>query len=239
MRKLLPWLLAVPSITATALLLLKTNGQIVLTDQQIFLAIALTAFKPLADLTLGTIGEQWESKRRKRQDLIEILLKAGLRQLINSHGLVWDKVGMNAFVVKEPWHRFGPAYLVRVGQVKFSLTHPSGVKWTKGKGVIGTCWLTEKEEGRDLHTDYSHVVDWTESIWNLESEELRQGLTFHEFNRTREYGVIVATPMFNSSGKFVGCISVDAPGGSFDQLWSIPARDRLRDVAKTVAGHLR
>ena len=133
MRKLLPWLFAVPSITATFVLLLKTNGQVVLTDQQLLLTIAFTAFKPFADLTLGAFGEQRESKKRERRDLIEMLLKAGLRQLINNHGLGWDTVGMNAFVVKEPWHRFGPAHLVRVGQVKFSLTHPSGVKWTKGK----------------------------------------------------------------------------------------------------------
>lgn len=238
MGKYLTWLFALPSVAATAVLLLKANGQLILTDEQLVIAILLTAFKPIADLVVGTVNEQRESKRRKRQDMIEVLLRAGLRGLINDHGLVWDKIGINAFVVQRHWHRFGNPRLVRVGQVKFSLAHPSGITWTRGKGVIGMCWATQIDKGRDLHSDYSRVADWTESLWNQEPDEFKQGLTFQEFNRTKQYGAIVATPIFDPSGRFVGCISVDAPAGCFEILWSEPARDRLRDVASTVAHQL-
>lgn len=235
MKRLVPWLLSLPGVVGAAALALNASQRITLTDWGLYLTVAAVAFRPLADLGINTVNELRDSKRHKKEESIAALLKAGLREIVNANpALKWDHTGINAYVVKKarvPWRE---DRLVRLWREKFAVSHPSGVTWTRGKGVIGKCWEERQDVGRNFARDYGRLVNCTEEQWNRQPERIRQGLSYAEFRRTRDHGAVVATPILSADAKFLGYISIDAPGDCYDVLWSDSVRDKLRDVAHTV-----
>lgn len=85
---------------------------------------------------------------------------------------------------------------------------PSGVRWTSGKGVIGTCFSTGVEQTRDLRAIASAVQSGSAAFMAL-SEDDRMGLSFDEFSKVRRYSFIHAWPLKDEDGLVVGCVSVD------------------------------
>ena len=60
------------------------------------------------------------------------------------------------------------------------------------------------------------------------------GLSFEEFRRVNKYGAVIATPIFSSHDRLIGCVSLDVPGPAFQKVWRVPVRRVLRDAAQTI-----
>lgn len=186
--------------------------------------LAISAVRPLVSDFLGRRSVQEE------QRLLDAL-KAAHVQVVEITGIDWKDLGLHAFVVKRgiPW--FWQEQLVRVARWRLKSFPPAvGVRWTRGKGLIGRCWDLRQNVGADLAKDWGEEA-LSRDQWEELDEELKYGLAFEEYERLRIYGAIVATPILGSGGRFLGCISADAPAGTFDLLWDDSVLETLHDAA--------
>jgi len=192
----------------------------------------------VAALTLGSsaFAQAVGSYRRERGLAFELevqdVLKATQIRLVETAALDWKDVGLHAFMVRRKWPRPWQPVLVRAGRWRLHSTPPvTGVRWTKGKGVIGLCWARMQDVGVDLTKDWGDPAqEMSEDEWHALPAERRYGLTYPEYQRVHNYGAIVASPLIVDD-VFKGCVSVDAPGEGFDALWSDSARSILQDAA--------
>jgi hypothetical protein len=98
--------------------------------------------------------------------------------------------------------------LLRVRTVRLgSLPALRPVKFYRGKGVVGTSWLRNDEVIVDNEARYQNIG--SEDAWNRLSASERDGLTYREFMLVRDRGAILASPIRDNSGRFIGCVSVD------------------------------
>jgi len=98
---------------------------------------------------------------------------------------------------------------IRIAQ----LPPPSRVQWTKGKGVLGRCWL----EGRILVCDFEELYQpyHTDADWELAGEAVRMGLSWPEVTAlTQRYAGVVAVPVRNPAGDVAGVITMDCLKGA-------------------------
>lgn len=92
---------------------------------------------------------------------------------------------------------------------------PSDASWTEGKGVIGRCW----EKGQPCYQDWGraqrkHPASSTmsETKWTDLSPDRRWGFERGEYiAAVHKYAQVLAVPITDEHGKFVGCLSVDIP----------------------------
>lgn len=91
----------------------------------------------------------------------------------------------------------------------------SGVRWVKGKGVVGLAWDRRMEVIASL--DGLQRRARTEQEWLQLPDEKRLGLEWAEFQATRRYKAVYATPLFERQ-----------PRGAEPEVLGILAIDVLR-----------
>ena len=127
---------------------------------------------------------------------------------------------------------------VRLARVKLTpYPQASGVRWTKGKGVIGRCWATHRFVMHDLREAFSPFYEADRAAWAALSSEVRFGLSFDEFQRTRDlYGVVAAVAILDPKkpGKYLGCVSLDTPRDSAEGIDRKRVEEDLGAVAVTI-----
>lgn len=92
---------------------------------------------------------------------------------------------------------------------------PSDSSWTKGKGVIGKCW----EDGRETFNDWgaaqarhAGVTALSNAQWGRLTEAHKWGFgREHYLAAIKKYAQVLAYPITDVEGKFIGCVSVDIP----------------------------
>jgi hypothetical protein len=121
------------------------------------------------------------------------------------------------------WRVGGPPFarrLHRRQQFLLRQRQPSHVSFTKGKGLIGNVWATGVPDIKDLESDYAGVT--TAAHFQELSDENRLGLSWEEFQRTRRYTAVWASPLFRNSDfddRVIGVISVDIQAsGVFNEV---------------------
>lgn len=120
-----------------------------------------------------------------------------------------------------------------VARLRLHYVPPSGIRWTKGKGVIGKCWALGKDVGRNLAAEFGGLAGIQKDDWEAMPADFREGLTFEEFERTWDLiGCVVAVPIAAPSGAYLGCVSVDAPGDSYGARGPTPVRRRMTGSAR-------
>jgi hypothetical protein len=85
------------------------------------------------------------------------------------------------------------------------------IRFYKGKGIIGRCWQLNDEVIEDIPARFANVQ--SETDWNKLSPAERDRFSYREFMQTRDRGAILASPVRDRSGKFIGCVSVDIGKG--------------------------
>ncbi len=172
----------------------------------------------------------------KRIQRVNEVLRAGFTDVVREAGLDWNstgiRLGLNAFFVKRRWWPPFRRELMRYGQARITISNPSGIRWTRGKGVIGRCWQERQDAGRNQAADYGPYINSSETEWTALDPAFRDRLDFDEFRRVKHYGAVIATPITDERGRFVGCISVDAPGNCYNQLWDERVRLRLHAIGR-------
>ena len=117
---------------------------------------------------------------------------------------------------------------------------PSGITWTRGKGVVGRCWAQGRMQVVDVDDLWSSYLDCDEPTWELAPEDVRMELTFAEFQRIRgKYGTVVAAPVFDEDENMIGCVTLDAPFGHHDALKQDRVLSEVAVTARTVGALLQ
>lgn len=88
----------------------------------------------------------------------------------------------------------------------------SGVRWTRGKGVLGRAWEKRKAVIRDIVEIRERVA--SEADYDELSDDDQMGLTYEEFQQTPFYNVVYAAPLYSraetsSAPRVRGVIAVD------------------------------
>ena len=118
--------------------------------------------------------------------------------------VTWVLQGRPPFLVHE---------LLRIRTVRLgSLPALRPVRFYRGKGVVGTSWLQNDEVIDDNYSRYRQIA--SEAEWNSLSYQRRDGLNYREFLLVRDRGAILASPIRDSKGRFIGCVSVDMRRGA-------------------------
>lgn len=114
---------------------------------------------------------------------------------------------------------------------------PSKIRWTKGKGVIGSCWKTGKDACYHAEAfDTLHGGD-TRTDWDELDHDTRMGLAFDEYVQVRgKYGTVIAVPLTDRRrDKIIGVVALDAPRGWHEWLKQPKVTQAVADAAGTVA----
>lgn len=144
----------------------------------------------------------------------------------------WTDFGLAAYVVARPADSAVPI-MQQVASVSFVSRSPTGIVWTRGKGVVGRCWETEQDEAINLASHRVRQAIRSRSAWNGLPEAIRMQLTFDEIRSVNGYGAVVAVPIVSSDPfdrRVLGVLSVHGPHGSFDHLKSRPVRLILHET---------
>lgn len=189
--------------------------------------VGVTAgLKPLVEAVKEPRGEH----RRRYERKVEEILTGGFVKVVQTTGFDFTSVGMHAFLVRG----IRPS-LKRVGRVRLvRRAGTSGVRWTKGKGVIGTCWQKCAPVMYDIAAHREAALSMSAKAWDELPAEMRLGMTHQDYQRASTAGTIMAAPIQDDSGKFRGCVSLDAPAGSIAKLDVPEVWQILNDTAHGV-----
>jgi hypothetical protein len=143
-------------------------------------------------------------------------------------------LGLHAYRIRRRFCR--RAMLERVADLRFRIPSPTGITWVKGKGVIGMCWKHEQFAIGDTKKVYEQAKAISADGWAKADEKITFGLTRRQFERTKDYGVVAAQPMFDwkNARSIVGCVAITAPSGSEAQLDSKSVKELLVDLSDLV-----
>lgn len=175
-----------------------------------------------------------------RRDDVRLLLQGLALTVFDLTDIDVRDLGLAVYLVRRerllPWRR----RLVRVHRER-AARRPSAsdVVWRPGKGVIGRCVQSGADEAQDVGADGAAWTRATQDDWDLRvPDAVRAGLTLEEFRRLAgRYSVVVATPLLDDRGtttRVIGCLALDGPEGSFEDLSADDVRAAMAEVASTV-----
>jgi hypothetical protein len=143
-------------------------------------------------------------------------------------------LGLHAYHIRRRFCR--RAMLERIADLRFRIPPPTSITWTKGKGVIGICWKREQFVIGDNKNAYEQAQAISADDWAKADEKITFGLTRKQLEKTKDYGVIAAQPMFDwkNPRSIVGCVAITAPSGSDAQLDSESVKELLVDLSDLV-----
>jgi len=190
--------------------------------------LALLATQDAAKLA----GQTLQSGRLRRYERdVRAILSTGLAKAVSSSTIPWDSVGVHAFLLHGlwPWRR-----LVNVGGIRLGV-RPSmaGPTWTPGKGVVGVAFKHKVFLAEDWGTVMVRANALGPARWRALPSVNRYGLSWGELQLTSDYVGICACPIYATSGKAIGCVSLDAPLTA-TKLSEPAVQVILRDVATGV-----
>jgi hypothetical protein len=181
--------------------------------------IVALSIAALRDNVLSAGRRLAEPRRERRRMRSQKAVVVALVTIAELRQVKLEDLGVSVFLVQphglelERFRVKRRERLVRI--VRFRLKdspQPSDVDWVRGKGVIGKCW----EQQRPVHQHLAPLAkSWarkqvTDAAWDQMAERARQGFSRDEFVTTlNKYAEIVAVPIKDEHGGFLGCISVD------------------------------
>ena len=178
-------------------------------------AILFTAIVPLVQLAVSERGDRAARKRLELENSVQVALASALVLLVNK-GADWEKTGVQAFVLKRRWSGWRVRQEhVRLAKVRIAYVRASGIRWTRGKGAIGRCWATNSPQYIDVDCHFAQYAGYDTYRWSTLSEDERIGLSFEDFQQLEgKYGTVAAMPITTHDGRYIGCVTADAPPGA-------------------------
>ena len=155
------------------------------------------------------MGERRQRKGLERENKVQTFLAASLIYLAHQANADWENTGIQAFVVTG---RGRGQYQNRVAKFRLRAVATSGVRWTKGKGVIGRCWETRQPVYVDVAAQWGPYAGYDREAWAALPAPERFGLTFEDYQTVKgKYGIIAAVPIVGAGDKYIGCVTADMP----------------------------
>lgn len=215
---------------ATALVTLDAASVLELGDGQLVALVVLLAAVGLGEGLERIVGRRHRHSRLQQSRRVSETLKGLLVEVVDKSGVDWTSLGVHAFLVERRYRWFGPEQLRRIGRERIRSTPPpSRITWTKGKGVIGHCWELGQDVGMRLHPAH-----YDRARWEALPEDERMGLSYADYERTRQHRVVIATPILDREDRVIGIVSIDSVEPDFDRLWQDPIRDAMGSAATTL-----
>lgn len=211
----------------------------------VVVGLIVTAAVLAAGSTTSSAAGEYRSRRLgARREFADAIMTGALWAIVDATGLDYRALGLAAYRVHRIWWAPRRQRLARIHRVRAQLRPvASGIAWTAGKGVVGKCVTQQQVVARDLRMIYAAI--WPcEHEWNtVAPPEARLGLSYAEFLDLRDkYDVVVAAPIFDASGsrtRTVGCVGLDGPAGSLDQLNTDDVHRVLDSAAQNLLLHAR
>lgn len=146
-------------------------------------------------------------RRRENDESLASVCRTVARLIEQASDIPHTDIGVHIWVVAGPP---GCRYLARRATYLPEGRRRSRVTWRRGKGVLGACW----QGNAPVLTDLALLEQAAPSaeVFGRISKERRLGLTWSEFDATRHYRAVWATPVRSGpegGAKLRGCLSVD------------------------------
>lgn len=194
-------------------------------DSLIFWSVLAVAVATTVDKVVGIFRRYRARERSKAEARTQKALVALLVEISESKHVNIQDLGVSVFVPRWRVWRWGSGrVLVRV--MRFRLDdhpQPSPVRWTKGKGAVGSCWETARMVHRPWRTqraEYSSPSLTAEEFSRIPTDE-QDGFEHREFVAIADkYSEVLAAPVLSEVGAIVGVVSVDvaARAGVFKDI---------------------
>ncbi|MBA9002711.1 hypothetical protein [Thermomonospora cellulosilytica] len=110
--------------------------------------------------------------------------------------------------------------LIRVATYRLgSAPATRSIRPTPGVGVVGLCWRRNQEVGENVERLAARLPDEQsyEAYRQANGPDAVMGFSWADFTRYRHRGAVFASPIRNTRGGFIGCVSFDAERG-YDDL---------------------
>lgn len=231
---------ALAALTAAVVIVLDQTGLAPVTPSERAAAGVVAAALAFVVTAGSAVREYRAPKVAARRDDVRLLLQGLALTVFDLTRIDVRELGLAVYVVRRdrwaPWRR----HLERVHRER-AMRRPSAssVVWRPGMGVIGRCVESGVDEAQDVGSDVAPWVDATRDDWDLRvPEQVKAGFTLDEFQALAgRYHVVVATPLLDDRGprtRVLGCLSLDGPQGSYDDLSADDVRAAMAAVAATV-----
>lgn len=145
--------------------------------------------------------------RRQDDDFRDVSRLLVVQILDMSPDVKATSLGVHVWIARGRWAKC--RRLCRRTSFNLHKVPPSGIKWTAGKGVIGTCFRSGVEQSKDLRSIAAVARDGGEADFMALPGSERLGLTYEEFSKVKRYAFVHAWPLKDEEGEVLGCVSVD------------------------------
>ncbi|MFD9441203.1 hypothetical protein ACFWBR_25030 [Streptomyces sp. NPDC060006] len=227
-------------IAATGIALAGNEAELwTLSDRWKFSLSATPIFVGFLGATTSAAGQFFGQRLEKKKKHAEFVLAALAWDLHDITGIDVRDLGTAAYI-KHRWGRWVWPWqegLRRLARVRPKLAGTSGVRWRPGVGVVGQAVSKRRDVCENLDLLDSQLTNATKPDWEQQDEDARMGMSFDEYHGARGmFAVVLASPMIHpNSSEVVGCLSVDAPAGSYAQLSGDPVRAAVGAAADELA----
>ncbi|NYJ05142.1 hypothetical protein [Petropleomorpha daqingensis] len=233
---------AVVAAGGSTLLALNGAHVVTLTPTAVVAAAAATGVVAVGTAGTSAFGQYRGDRRQAAEQSAAYIVRPALLELSVKANLDLRKLGISVWLVRHRMWRTDVLDRLLRERPSFSPA-ASKIKWTVGKGIIGRCVQDGADFGDDVAQSHGPFMNATEAEWLAAPEGVRLGLSFADFRALRgKYGAVVATPLVDDTknpAKVVGCLALDGPAGSFDQLWQDEIRSFLAAAGVGVIRQLR
>ncbi len=215
-----------------ALLVLISRGVVTADDASIVWVAVAQAVCTSAE-PFRALMEAWRrpGRRRLRADLSRILQQGAFRISAQS-GVSVQSLGLSVFRLPRGPCRQRRA-MDRLERHRFD-DHPgpSHIRWTKGKGVVGLCWLEQSPVHRDLRRTAGQAR--RQGVRAMASAgDAAVGMSPAEFERiATKYAEVHAMPINDATGTMIGVLVVDIP---YNAAVAGGSKLNLPDVEQAIA----
>lgn len=194
------------------------------------------------DNTWAVVRASTDARRAEARRKVFRAVTTALSVIAETNATSIMHLGASVFLIKKRfvwsgWQRAGfrcEQVLVRWDRIRLSgHPQPTKVRWTVGKGAVGTAW----EKGRAAHRSWQAInTKWAAGTPTRDqfdrrvSAEAKCGLSYEEFvSLLGKYSETLAVPIMNENGNVYGILSVDVActGG-------VPEILKDRDVEKLI-----
>lgn len=174
------------------------------------------------------LGERRQRKRLQLQEDVRASLSAALGMIADRCRVPFQQLGVQCFEVSWSGCRRCQA---RLAKVRLSNVPSSGVKWRRGKGVIGLCWETRRLQWVDLSQGpFAQLAQMPDDRWPAVDLNTSYGLSFSDYRTLgNKYGIVAAAPIIVGD-QYIGCITLDVPPGV-----DVPNREFAEQTLATTA----
>jgi len=199
-------------------------------DRLLYAAVAVLSFAAVTQIIQYVHWATSAQQVREYERNMRAVLAVGIKQVAAQTSAPMSSVGIHVFVVVGGVRKC----LVNVGSLRLDPAPCMDAPVRrKGKGVVGMAW----KKNRDMLEDWQRYFDTNDQVglqtFNAKPSGDRFGLTWDEFQLTKGYQRIWASPIRSNNGAIVGMITVDAPA-SRDELKRNELQDQLRQVVVSV-----